>query len=64
MNARGSVDNNQEKQRFATKIKDRFFRHAIENKAKAFERKISKTQVQNTNEGSVSPKMVDYGNTD
>jgi hypothetical protein len=43
MNARGSVDNNQEKQRFATKIKERFFRHAIETKAKAFERKISKT---------------------
>jgi hypothetical protein len=63
MNARNSVDN-QEKQRFATKIKERFFRHAIETKAKGFERKVSKTQVQNTTEGSVSPKIIDYGNTD
>lgn len=55
---------NQEKQRFATKIKERFFRHAIETKAKGFERKVSLTQVLNTNEGSVSPKMIDYGNTD
>lgn len=55
---------NQEKQRFATKIKERFFRHAIETKAKGFERKVSKTQVQNTTEGSVSPKMIDFGNTD
>jgi hypothetical protein len=44
MNARNSVDN-QEKQRFATKIKERFFKHAIDTKIKGFERKVSKTQV-------------------